>query len=248
MRQNILITGASSGLGMGMARIFAGLGRNLALCARRTDTLEHLRTELLQAHPDIKVYIRPLDVNDHQQVFDCFKAFQHDMGTIDRIIINAGVGNGAKIGTGGFIENLKTAETNFVAALAQCEAAVEIFRAQNSGHLVSISSVSAMRGMRGAMTVYAASKSGLAALTEGIRVDLMHKPIAVSTIYPGYIKTAINEDVENAPFRVDLETGCKALVKAIEKEVNEACVPGWPWTALGYAMKRLPLALVAKMT
>lgn len=248
MRQNILITGASSGLGMGMAKIFASQGCNLALCARRTDALESLQADILQTHPGVKVCIRPLDVNDHAQVFATFKAFQQDLGSLDRIIINAGIGNGAKIGTGGFVENLKTAETNFVAALAQCEAAVEIFRAQNSGHLVSISSVSAMRGMRGAMTVYAATKTALAALTEGIRVDLMNKPIKVTTIYPGYIKTAINEDIKNAPFRVDADTGCRALVKAIEKEPAEAFVPAWPWTLLGYLMKRLPLSLVARMT
>lgn len=248
MRKNILITGASSGLGMGMAREFAALGRNLALCARRTDQLEELRTELQSAHPDIRIFIRPLDVNDHQQVFDTFRAFHKDMGTINRIIVNAGIGNGAKIGTGGFVENLKTAETNFVAALAQCEAAVGIFREQNAGHLVTVSSVSAFRGMRGSIAVYAATKAGLAALTEGIRADMLNKPIKVTTLYPGYIKTPINEAVDNAPFRVDLETGCRALVKAIEKEVDEACVPSWPWTPLGYAMKRLPLNVVTRIT
>ncbi len=248
MRKTILITGASSGLGAGMAREFAAMGRNLALCARRMDSLASLQSELEAAYPDIRVVTRALDVNDHAQVFEVFRAFAQDLGTLDRIIVNAGIGNGAKIGTGGFTENLKTAETNFVAALAQCEAAMEIFRAQNAGHLVMLSSISAMRGMRGAMTVYAATKSAVAALAEGIRMDVLKKPIKVTTLYPGYITTPINESVENAPFRVDLETGCKALVKAIEKEVDEACIPSWPWSPLGYLMKRLPLRMVAKMT
>jgi short-subunit dehydrogenase len=247
MRKNILITGASSGLGAGMARAFAAMGRNLALCARRTDELEALRTELVAAHPGITVAVRALDVRDYDQVFAVFRAFAAELGTLDRIIVNAGMGKGAPLGTGYFKANRETAETNFVAALAQCEAALEIFRKQNAGHLVTIASVAAFRGMPRAQTVYAATKAGLAALTEGLRVELRGTPLRVSTIYPGYIKTAINEKVKNAPFRVDLETGVRALVAAIESEKEEACVPAWPWTMIGFLMKRAPLSAVAKM-
>ncbi|MDX1497609.1 MAG: SDR family oxidoreductase [Salinisphaeraceae bacterium] len=247
MRTNILITGASSGLGAGMAREFAAKGHNLALCSRRLETLEALKQELLAAHPDIQIYTRSLDVDNHEQVFEVFRAFQQDMGNIDRIIVNAGVAHGAKVGTGQFEENRKTAVTNFVSALAQCEAAVEIFREQNHGHLVAISSLSAMRGLPGSIAVYAATKAGLALLAEGIRADLLNTPIKVTTIYPGYILTPLNEHIKNAPFRVDVETGCKAMVKAIDKEPDEACVPPWPWKPLSYVMKWMPLKQVAKM-
>lgn len=247
MRKNILITGASAGLGEGMARQFAAKGCNLALCARRTDNLDKLKSELQAAHPVITVSVRALDVNDHDQVFEVFKAFRDDLGGLDRVIVNAGMGKGASLGTGYFHANKQTAETNFIAALAQCEAALEIFREQNSGHLVTISSMSAVRGMPRAMTVYAATKAALATLTEGIRADLLGTPIKVSCIYPGYILTDINRDIKNAPFRVDLETGCRALVKAIEKEKADAFVPGWPWTLVGRVMKKLPLSVIAKM-
>jgi len=148
IRKNILITGASSGLGEGMAREFAKLGRNLALCARRTERLETLKAELTAAHPQIRVIVRALDVTNYDQVFEVFRAFKADFGSLDRIVVNAGIGKGQPIGTGYFRANRQTAETNFVAALAQCEAAVEIFRAQNAGHLVTISSRSALRGRR----------------------------------------------------------------------------------------------------
>ncbi|HSW15568.1 MAG TPA: SDR family oxidoreductase [Solimonas sp.] len=247
MRKTILITGASSGLGRGMAREFAKQGRNLALCARRTDRLEELKAELVAAHPGIRVSIRALDVNHYDQVFEVFKAFREEFGGLDRVIVNAGIGKGQPVGTGYFHANRKTAETNFVAALAQCEAAVEIFRAQNSGHLVMISSISALRGMPKNLTTYAASKAAAAALAEGIRADLLRTPIKVSTIFPGYIRSEINEKVKKTPFMVDTETGCRALVKAIEREPAEAAVPRWPWAPLGFLMKRLPLATVAKM-
>lgn len=247
MRKTILITGASSGLGRGMARVFAGKGHNLALCARRTDRLEELKAELEAAHPSIRISIQALDVLNYDQVFSVFKAFQQDFGTIDRIIINAGMGKGQPIGTGYFYANQQTAETNFVAALAQCEAAMEIFRAQNDGHLVMISSMSAMRGMPKNLTTYAATKAGVAALAEGIRAEMIGKPIKISTIYPGYIRSEINEKVKNTPFMVDTETGCRLLAAAIDKEANNASVPAWPWRPLGFLMRHLPLNVVAKM-
>ena len=76
-----------------------------------------------------------------------FRRFQSELTTIDRVIVNAGLGKGAPIGKGRYDANKATAMTNFVAALAQCEAAMEIFRAQKYGHLVMISSMSAYRGM-----------------------------------------------------------------------------------------------------
>ena len=248
MRKTILITGASSGLGRGMAREFAAIGRNLALCARRTDRLEELKQELESKHQGIKVSVRALDVLNYEQVFEVFKAFNEEFGKIDRIIVNAGMGKGQPLGTGYFWANRQTAETNFVAALAQCEAAMEIFRARNDGHLVMISSMSAMRGMPRNLTTYAATKAGVASLTEGIRAEMIGKPIKVSTIYPGYIRSEINEKVKNTPFMVDTETGCRLLVRAIEKESAEACVPRWPWVVMGFLMRNLPLKMISRMS
>jgi short-subunit dehydrogenase len=247
LRKNILITGASSGLGAGMAREFASKGRNLALCARRIELLEELRSELLALNPAIRVSIKTLDVNDYDQVFAVFGAFAEEFGGLDRIIVNAGIGKGRPIGTGYFRANRETAETNFVAALAQCEAAVEIFRKQQQGHLVMISSMSAMRGMPGPVTTYAATKAGVAALTEGIRADLLRTRIKVTTLYPGYIRSDMNAKLKNTPFMVDTVSGCRSMVAAIEKEKAEACIPPWPWTLMGFAMRNLPLRLVAKL-
>jgi short-subunit dehydrogenase len=247
-RSNILITGASSGLGEGMARRFAAQGRNLALCARRLENLEALRDELTARYPNIRVAVRALDVNDYDRVFQVFGELRQELDGLDRIIINAGIGKGQPLGTGHFHANRQTAETNFVAALAQCEAAMDIFREQGHGHLVMISSMSALRGMRKNITTYAATKAGVAALAEGLRSEMLGTPIKISTMYPGYIRSAINEKVKNAPFIVDIDTGCDALVKAIEKEPAKAYVPAWPWAPLGFAMKVLPLALVRKMS
>src|SRR4051794_13571997 len=111
MAKTILITGASSGLGEEMARQFADLGHDLALCARRVDRLEQLRAGILASHPDRRVEIRALDVTDDDQVFEVFRGFAADFGTLDRIVVNAGLGKGAKIGTGRYDANKQTAMT-----------------------------------------------------------------------------------------------------------------------------------------
>lgn len=248
--KTVLITGASSGLGEGMARLFAKLGYNLAICARRTDRLESLQSELVSAYPNIRVEYRALDVSDYDAVFEVFDAFAADFGTIDRIVVNAGIGDSRRIGKGRFDTNRRTVEVNFISALAQCEAAMNIFRAQNSGHLVAMSSMSAMRGLPKHLTAYGASKAGLAHLAEGIRADMLltKLPIKVSTIYPGYIRTEINTNAKPLPFEVDTDTGTKAIVAAIEAGVEEACVPSLPWSIVGQAMKRLPLQVMSRLS
>ena len=246
-RTTILITGASSGLGEEMARQFAGLGYDLALSARRTDRLTALRSELEAGHPGQRFEVRPLDVNDHDQVFAVFRAFKADFGRIDRVVVNAGLGKGAPLGTGGFEANRQTAMTNFVGALAQTEAALEIFRAQNAGHLVMIASMSAMRGMPGAATTYAATKAGVAHLADGVRAEMYGTPVKVSVIYPGHIRSEMNAKVKNAPFMVSTGKGVAAIVDAVEKQKPRAHVPAWPWVPVGVALRYLPLPLARRL-
>ena len=247
-RKTVLITGASSGLGAEMARQLAARGHDLALCARRTDRLESLEAEVAAAHPDRRVEVRALDVTDDEAVFEVFRAFRADFGTIDRVVVNAGIGKGAPLGTGRYDANKATAVTNFVGALAQVEAAMEIFRAQGEGHLVVVSSMSAMRGMPRSMTTYAATKAGVAMLAEGLRAELYGKPIKVSVIYPGYIVSEMNEGVEQAtPMMVGTEKGVRAMVDAIERERASACVPALPWEPMKRLMKHAPLPLFRRL-
>ncbi len=246
-----LITGASSGLGAEMARQLAAAGEDLALCARRTERLEELRTEILAAHPDRRVEVRALDVTDDAAVFEVVRAFRDDFGHLDRVVVNAGIGQGAPIGTGRHDVNRATAVTNFVAELIQCDAAMEVFRAQKEGHLVVISSMSAMRGLPKAMTTYAATKAGVAHLAEGIRNEMLGEPdldIDVTTIFPGYIRSEMNAGLKDTPFMVDTETGVKAIVGAVLARKGEARVPAWPWLPLGTAMRNLPLVVVKRLT
>jgi short-subunit dehydrogenase len=245
-RQKILITGASSGLGAGMARAFAAAGRDLALCARRTDRLEELKAELGQRYPSIKIAVAQLDVNDHDQVPKVFAELSDELGGIDRVIVNAGIGKGARLGSGKVWANKATLETNLIAALVQIEAALEMFHLRGSGHLVLISSVLGNKGVPGVKAAYAASKAGLSSLGESLRAEYAKGPIKVSVMEPGYIESEMTAKSGTTMLMVDNETGVKALVAAIEREPGRAAVPWWPWAPLVQLMRVLPPPLTKR--
>ncbi|WP_107658607.1 SDR family oxidoreductase [Nocardia suismassiliense] len=247
-RTKILITGASAGLGAGMARDFASKGRDLALCARRLTALEALRDELVAAYPGITVAIRALDVNEHAAVPRVFGELRDELGGLDRVIVNAGLGKGAVIGSGRADANIATATTNFVSALAQAEAALEIFRAQHAGHLVLVSSMSAVRGLPGKKAAYSASKAGLDALGQALSTELAKSPIAVTTLLPGFIATDMAAKAGDARLVAPLDKGVAAMVGAIEKEQRRAFVPAWPWRLLGLALPLLPGSVVGRIS
>lgn len=245
-RRRILISGASSGLGAEMARQFAARGRDLALCARRIERLEELRADLTAKH-GVQVAIRGLDVNDSDAVFSVFAELADELGGLDRVIVNAGLGKGARLGTGRFYANRETAMTNFVAALAQCEAALQHFRAVDAGHLVVVSSVSALRGLPGNLTTYSASKAAVAALADGVRMELHASSIRVTTLFPGYIRSEMSSAAEQrTPLMSTTERGVRAMVAAIEREVAKSAVPPWPWKPLGLVMRYAPAAAVRR--
>ncbi|WP_188112966.1 SDR family oxidoreductase [Mycobacterium simiae] len=245
-RQKILITGASSGLGAGMARAFAARGRDLALCARRSDRLDDLKAELSQQHPNIKIAVAELDVNDHDQVPKVFAELSNAIGGIDRVIVNAGIGKGARLGSGKLWANKATIETNLVSALVQIETALEMFHKSGSGHLVLISSVLGNKGVPGVKAAYAASKAGLSSLGESLRAEYSTGPIKVSLIEPGYIESEMTAQSATTMLMVDNETGVKALVDAIERERGRAAVPRWPWAPLVQLLRVLPPQLAKR--
>jgi hypothetical protein len=223
-----------------MARAFAARGRDLALCARRTDRLDELKADLCQRYPDIRIAVAALDVNDHEAVPKVFAELGDELGGIDRVIVNAGIGKGATLGSGKLWANKATIETNLVAALVQIEAALEMFHTNGSGHLVLISSVLGNTGVPGVKAAYAASKAGVSSLGESLRAEYRSGPIAVSVIEPGYIESEMTAKSDSTLFMVDNETGVKAMVDAIERERGRAAVPWWPWAPMVHLMRVLP--------
>jgi short-subunit dehydrogenase len=229
-----------------MARAFAAKGRDLALCARRIDRLDELKAELVAAHPGITVAVATLDVNDHEQVPKVFAELADELGGIDRVVVNAGIGKGAPLGSGKLWANKATIETNLVAALVQIETALEMFKAAGGGHLVLISSVLGNKGVPGVKAAYAASKAGVSSLGESLRAEYLKGPIKVTTLEPGYIESEMTAKSASTLLMVDNETGVKAMVDAMEREVGRAAVPWWPWGPLVQVMRMLPPQLAKR--
>lgn len=223
-----------------MARQFAAQGRHLALCARRTERLEELKAELADRHPYIKVAVAALDVNDHEAVPRVFGELSEELGGVDRVIVNAGIGKGWPLGEGKPWANKATLETNLVAGLVQIEAALEMFKKAGSGHLVLISSVLGNTGVPGGKAAYCASKAGMASLGESLRAEYDKGPIRITVIEPGYIESEMTARANSTMLMVDNETGVRAMVEAIEKEKGRAVVPRWPWAPLTQVMRLLP--------
>lgn len=248
-RNNILITGASGGLGEGMARQWAARGHNLALAARRLDNLEALRRELLEAHPHITIEVAELDVTDSEAVREVFSAFDDSLCGIDRFVLNAGLGKGASVGSGKAWANAQTAEVNVLGTLHQAEVAIELLRDHAAGgHLVFISSVASRRGMLGAETTYAATKAFVTSLAQGIHAEQSRRgsKISVTTILPGYIDTEMTAQ-NTSPLKADFDKGVAAIVSAIEKEPAQSAVPALPWTVVDPALRFLPEPVSRRM-
>lgn len=226
-----------------MARAFAAKGRDLALCARRTDRLDELKAELTARHPGINVAVATLDVNDHDQVPVVFAMLSDELGGIDRVIVNAGIGKVAPLGSGKVWDNKATIETNLVAALVQMETALAMFKKAGSGHLVLVSSVFAHTSVQGVRAAYAASKAGLSSLGHALRAEYAKGLISVTVLEPGYIESEMTTGVVRKRLMVDTESGVSAVVDAIEQERGRAVVPAWPWTAVVALMELTPVRL-----
>ncbi|GAB3623498.1 SDR family oxidoreductase [Mariniluteicoccus endophyticus] len=244
-RLTTLITGASSGLGAEMARQLAAKGCDLALCARRVDRLDALAADLEKTY-GVKVTTHALDVADHEAVSRVFRDADTAHGGIARFIANAGVGGGATIGKGKAEANRMAVQTNLIGTLNQCESALELLRPRGRGHLVLVSSMSALRGMRKYFNIYAATKAAVARMGEGLAAELDGTGIDVSVLYPGYIRSEMNEGAD-VPFMVDTQTGVRAMVAAMEARKTKAFVPAWPWVPMGFVLSHAPMRVVKKI-
>ena len=244
MSQSVLITGASSGIGRQLAIEFAARGYRLALTARRLDALAALRDELQARHPGRAVEIAALDVQRTAEVAPAVEALATALGGLDIVVANAGIGDTGLVGTGGFARDAAVIQTNVLGAMATLDAAVALFRRQKRGQLVAVSSVAAARGMPGA-GAYCASKAALAVYADSIRHELYGTGIAVTTLYPGFIDTPLNNHLAKRPFLVTVEDGARRMADLIERRAGNAAVPRWPWTAMMTLLRHMPSAQLA---
>jgi NAD(P)-dependent dehydrogenase (short-subunit alcohol dehydrogenase family) len=239
----IFITGASAGIGAGLAREFARRGYSLALAARRLDRLEALAGELRAAGAP-RVVVVPLDVADTDAIEPAVRRAAAELGRLDIVVANAGIAHVTPAGKGKLPLVRDTLNVNLVGAIATVEAALPIMREQGGGQVVGISSVAGAKGLSG-FGAYSASKAGLHRYLQSLRSEVRGSRIVVTELAPGFIDTDINRGFGSRPFVIPLERGAAIMARMIERQVGFRWVPVWPWTLVVPLLKVLPTALVA---
>ena len=210
--RSAFITGASSGIGAALAKRLAQSGIEVGLAARRETELAVLAEEIRAAGGRAKVY--PLDVTDAPAVTRTVLRADEELGGLDLVIANAGVGKSRWSGKLSWEDCEPTLQVNVIGATATLLAAVPAMVERGRGHLVGVSSLAAYRGLP-KNAVYSASKAYLSILLEGLRIDLASAEIAVTDIRPGYVKTAMTEGNKKMPFLLEAEGAAREIMDAI---------------------------------
>jgi 3-hydroxy acid dehydrogenase / malonic semialdehyde reductase len=181
-----LITGATSGIGLETARLFAENRIQLILCGRRKDRLEALKEEL---QAKVQVDLLSFDVSIPDQVKKAFLSIKEKISSIDILINNAGNAHGLNtIDKGNMDDFDKMIDINIKGLLYVSEKIIPHMVSKKSGHIVNIGSI-AGKEVYPKGNVYCASKAAVDFLGKAMRIDLAEHGIKVSNINPGLVET-----------------------------------------------------------
>lgn len=212
----VMITGASSGIGKGVALELAARGAKIGLLARREELLKEVVNEIEARNS--KAVAAAADVQNAQAVRAAADRIRKELGPIDVLIANAGIStaDGAVQLTPEQAANV--IGVNLLGAVNSVAAVVPEMVEQGHGRLVAISSLAAYRGLPKSAP-YCASKAALSAYFESVRIDLRNTGVGVTIIHPGFIKTPLtaSREAKRMPFLMELDDAVEKIVSAIEK-------------------------------
>jgi serine 3-dehydrogenase len=184
----VFITGASSGIGMSCARIFAADGARILMAARRLDRLNKLAAEL-RAAAKVPVHAFALDVRDQPAVERAIGGLPPEWAAIDVLINNAGLSRGLdKIHEAKISDWEEMIDTNIKGLLYVSRAVIPGMVKRGSGHVINIGSIAGHELYPGG-NVYCGTKFAVKAISQGMRIDLVATPIRVSSVDPGMVET-----------------------------------------------------------
>jgi NADP-dependent 3-hydroxy acid dehydrogenase YdfG len=187
-----LVTGASSGIGQATALALAAEGARVAAAARRKDRLEALVSDIAGRGGQALALI--VDVADEAQVRDMVDRTRDTWGRIDILVNDAGVAAVGPIDGANTEDWRRMVNTNLLGLMYATHAVLPLMKAQGSGHIVNVSSV-AGRKVQGGVAVYAATKWGVGAFSEALRLEVEKHHIRVTIIEPGVVATEMQEYV-----------------------------------------------------
>ena len=218
-----MITGASSGIGRGVALELASRGANLGLLARREELLQEIVSEATAR--GVKAVSASADVRDARAVRVAADRFRNELGPIDVLIANAGIGTADHALKLAPEHASDVISINVLGAINSVSAVAPEMVARGQGRLVAMSSLAAYRGLPKS-AAYCASKAALTAYFESVRIDLRNTGVGVTIIYPGFIKTDLTAGrAAKMPYLMELDYAVKKIVSAIEKEKKTYAFP-----------------------
>ncbi len=234
----LFLTGASSGIGEALALALAKRGAVLGLLARRKELLEELAAKCIKAGATARIFA--CDVTEEMAVQSAADELSTEFGYIDILIANAGIG-GNDAETRSLSPNAvkKVIDINLLGAVNAVHAVLPGMLERGSGQLVAISSLAGFRGLPKS-AAYSASKAGMTAFFESVRLDTKHLGIDVTIIQPGFIRTPLTAARANKmPFLMELEDAIPLFIRAIEKKKKFAAFP-WQLATIVRAGKVMP--------
>lgn len=183
-----LITGAGKGIGKAIALAFAKEGINLALTARTAKDLALVSAEAKKINPEIKIAYFTADVSDNNSVISAVDTLKYELGQIDILINNAGIGKFGSFMDLSVEEWESMIKTNLLGAYYVIRAVLPEMKARKSGDIVNISSTAGLKGAA-VTSAYSASKFGLIGLSESLMQEVRKENIRVLTMTPSTIAT-----------------------------------------------------------
>ena len=238
---NVFITGASSGIGAALARLYAGQGATLGLFARRGDALSVVAAALAPA----TCAIYPGDVRDADALHRAGADFIRRFGVPDIVIGNAGISVGTLTQHGEDAAVFRAViDTNVTGLMHTFAPFLQAMLEARRGRLVGIASIAGFRGLPGA-GAYSASKAGAIAYSRSLSGASSVEPASTSSpSCPGYIETAMTaKNPYRMPFILPVDRAANLMVRAIAHRRRFYVLP-WQMALVGRLLRILPLAAV----
>lgn len=220
----VLLTGASSGIGEALAVEMAKRGAILGLLARRGELLKDLASKCEKLSAIARIF--PCDITDEIGVKEAAENLRKEFGRIDILIANAGIGGGTKHAKDLVPTDFRRViDTNLNGSVNSVAAVLPEMLDRGEGQIVAVSSLAGFRGLPKSAS-YCASKAGMTAFFESVRLDVQDRGVAVTIIQPGFIKTPLTSGRKNKmPFLMELEDSVPMFLKAIEKKKKFSAFP-----------------------
>ncbi|MFB3166043.1 SDR family oxidoreductase [Neobacillus sp. 179-C4.2 HS] len=231
--KNIVITGASGGIGAEIAKLCAESGANLVLIARSIEKLKQLQMELQQKH-QVRVEVYQIDVSDTEKVKEVFTAIFAEIGEVDILVNNAGFGVFREAHAATMDEIKGMFNVNVVGLMACTTMVLPKMRERRFGHIINIAS-QAGKIATPKSSVYSATKHAVLGYTNSLRMELSDYNVFVTSVNPGPIATNFfniadekGTYVKNVQkFMLQPEYVARKVVDSMLTKTREINLPRW---------------------